>query len=120
GRTKSDINLDTEAQLVASTPVATEAAKLLRTKTSPDSLAANVTVEVPPNTSVLTITYAADTAKAAQAASHSFAQAYLQNRQDSATADLTNQLNTINGKLGQLNDALGKVNGQLVGMRGDN
>ena len=42
GRTKGDINLDTEAQLVSSTAVAAEAAKLLRTTRSPDTLAAKV------------------------------------------------------------------------------
>lgn len=120
GRTKGEINLDTEAQLVGSTPVATSAAKLLQTKISPDVLADGVAVEVPANTSVLVITYSADDPKRAQAASHAFAEAYLQNRQDSATADLTNQLNTINGKLSELNGALGRVNGQLAGMRGDN
>jgi Mrp family chromosome partitioning ATPase len=120
GRTKSDINLDTEAQLVSSTPVATGAAKLLQFAGSPDRLAGNVTVEVPANTSVLVITYSATSPKAAQAGSHAFAQAYLQNRQDSATAELTGQMNTVNGKLQELNDALGRINSQLAGMRQDN
>src|SRR3954454_14989495 len=66
GRTKSEINLDTEAQLVGSTPVATIAAKLLKTATAPDILAEGVTVEVPPNTSVLVITYAADSPRSAR------------------------------------------------------
>src|SRR3954469_24112734 len=41
GRTKGDINLDTEAQLVRSTAVASSAAKLLQSKQAPEELAAN-------------------------------------------------------------------------------
>src|SRR5262245_28219532 len=52
GRTKSEINLDTEAQLVRSTAVAANAAALLRSTSAPDTLARSVIVEVPPNTSV--------------------------------------------------------------------
>ena len=116
GRTKGDLNLDTEAQLVRSTAVATDAAALLRVTTPPAALAAKVAVEVPANTSVLVITYAAGSARDAQAHSHAFAQAYLQNRQDSATADLTAQLGTVNGKLQQLNAQLAQINAQLAAL----
>src|SRR5918992_543127 len=51
GRTKGDINLDTEAQLVRSTAVAVGAAEWLRDSTPPDLLARDVRAEVPPNTS---------------------------------------------------------------------
>ena len=68
------------------TDIATAAQKLLKVTTPPDQLAANVTVTVPPNTTVLTLTYAAGAPKEAQSGSHAFAIAYLQNRQ--ATAQL--------------------------------
>jgi capsular exopolysaccharide synthesis family protein len=119
GRTKTEINLDTEAQLVGSTPVAVNAATSMKSKTPSDQLASGVSVAVPPNTSVLVITYSAGTPKDAQTASHAFAQAYLANRQDTATAELTNQMNSVNGKLQELNAALGRVNQQLAGLRAD-
>ncbi|GII24152.1 tyrosine-protein kinase domain-containing protein [Planosporangium mesophilum] len=120
GRTRSDINLDTEAQLVSSTPVAANAAKLMKSTTPPDQLAGAVSVTVPANTSVLVITYSASTPSQAQAASHAFGQAYLATRQESATAELTNQMNSVNGKLRELGGQLARVNGQLVGLRADN
>ncbi|HYN97527.1 MAG TPA: Wzz/FepE/Etk N-terminal domain-containing protein, partial [Pilimelia sp.] len=114
GRTKGDINLDTEAQLVGSNEVAAGAAALLRSAAPPGTLAANVLVEVPPNTSVLVITYAAPTPREAQAGSHSFAEAYLRNREASARAVLNEQITALSTKVKQLNEALVKVNNRLA------
>src|SRR4051812_16678124 len=52
GRTKSTINLDTEAQLVGSGAVAAKAQQLLRSPRNPIELARDVSVEVPANTTV--------------------------------------------------------------------
>jgi uncharacterized protein involved in exopolysaccharide biosynthesis len=57
GRTRAEINLDTEAQLVRSTAVATYAAEVLN-RDDAEQLAAGIYVEVPPNTSVLQIKFA--------------------------------------------------------------
>ncbi|MEJ3743845.1 Wzz/FepE/Etk N-terminal domain-containing protein [Actinomycetes bacterium KLBMP 9797] len=114
GRTKGDINLDTEAQLVRSTAVATRAAELLRTPTAPDELARAVTVEVPANTAVLVITYGAGDPAAARAGSHAFAEAYLRNREESAKADLDAQIAALNAKVKQLSTVLTQVNGRLA------
>jgi capsular polysaccharide biosynthesis protein/MinD-like ATPase involved in chromosome partitioning or flagellar assembly len=117
GRTKGDINLDTEAQLVRSTAVASNAAKLLQSKQAPEELAANVSVEVPANTSVLVITYAAPDAAAARNGSHAFAASYLQNRDESARADITGQIGTLTTKLAQLNAQRSQVNRMLAPLR---
>ena len=117
GRTKGDINLDTEAQLVRSTAVASSAAKLLQSKQAPDELAANVSVEVPANTSVLVITYAAPDAATARNGSHAFAASYLQNRDESARADITGQIGTLTTKLAQLNAQRSQVNRMLAPLR---
>jgi Mrp family chromosome partitioning ATPase len=114
GRTKGDINLDTEAQLVSSTAVAADAAALLRSPVPAERLAASVSVDVPANTSVLIITYAAPNALAAQAGSHAFAESYLRNREDSARAELAGQIATLTDKLNQLNTQLGQVNAKLA------
>jgi Mrp family chromosome partitioning ATPase/capsular polysaccharide biosynthesis protein len=119
GRTKGEINLDTEAQLVRSTAVAADAAKLLRSPVPPDSLAANVTVEVPPNTSVLQITFRAPLARDAQAGSHAFAEAYLRNREETAASELAGQIATVDAKLKQLNTSLAQINTRLAGLRPD-
>jgi Mrp family chromosome partitioning ATPase len=113
-RTSGAINLDTEAQLVTSAAVAADAAKLLKTTTPADSLTTNVTINVPANTSVMAITYAAGTPLAAQAGSHAFAAAYLANRQSSAQADLTGQITAINTTITRQQVVLTRINNELA------
>jgi Mrp family chromosome partitioning ATPase len=119
GRTKGDINLDTEAQLVRSTAVAAGAAALLRDATPPDLLARDVVVEVPPNTAVLVITYAAGKPARAQAGSHAFAEAYLRNREASARAELDAQITALSSKIKQINGMLTRTNKRLAAVRPD-
>ncbi|GIG58470.1 hypothetical protein Lfu02_28420 [Longispora fulva] len=109
GRTKGDINLDTEAQLVKSTAVATDAGKLMRSAKTAPQLAHRVSVAVPPNTSVLVITYSEHSPRAAQAGAHAFAEAYLANRNESAKADLTGQAGTLDRKIKQVNADLASL-----------
>lgn len=119
GRTKGEINLDTEAQLVRSTQVATTAAELLRTHVEPRDLSRSVSVEVPPNTTVLQIKYAARTPELAQAGSHAFAEAYLRSRDANAHYDLDSQIKALNAKLKQLSTQLGQVIAKLGKQSGD-
>jgi capsular polysaccharide biosynthesis protein/Mrp family chromosome partitioning ATPase len=114
GRTKGTVNLDTEAQLVGSGAVATKAAALLRSARSPIELAKDVSVEVPANTTVLLITFKADNARAAQAGSHSFAEAYLRNREESAQHVLDQQIKTLTTKVRQLTTTLTGINARLA------
>jgi Mrp family chromosome partitioning ATPase/ElaB/YqjD/DUF883 family membrane-anchored ribosome-binding protein len=114
GRTKGAVNLDTEAQLVRSGAVATGAAKLLRTTRSPIDLAKDVSVEVPANTTVLVITFQAGTPPDAQSGAHAFAEAYLQNRQDTAQSGLDQQIKTLTAKVKQLTTTLTGINGRLA------
>jgi capsular polysaccharide biosynthesis protein/Mrp family chromosome partitioning ATPase len=116
GRTKGDINLDTEAQLVRSTAVALGAAALLRSGEAPDDLARGVAVEVPPNTAVLQITYTAADPMRAQAGSHAFAEAYLRNREGGAKADLDAQVAALTSKVKQLNSSLSSIANRLSGL----
>jgi capsular polysaccharide biosynthesis protein/Mrp family chromosome partitioning ATPase len=119
GRTKGEINLDTEAQLVRSTQVATGAAQLLRTTEDGRELARSVTVEVPPNTTVLLIKFAAGTPQAAQAGSHAFAESYLRSRESNAQSDLTAQAQALDAKVRQLNKQLTTVVGKLDKAKSD-
>ncbi|HEY2795934.1 MAG TPA: Wzz/FepE/Etk N-terminal domain-containing protein [Micromonosporaceae bacterium] len=117
GRTTGTINLDTEAQLVTSAEVAGSAAKLLKVTTPPSTLAAGVTVDVPANTSVMAITYAAGTPAAAQAGSHAFATAYLTNRQSSAQSDLTGQVDAINSTIRRQQATLTRINNDMAALK---
>ncbi|WP_238012574.1 Wzz/FepE/Etk N-terminal domain-containing protein [Dactylosporangium sp. AC04546] len=117
GRTKGDINLDNEAQLVTSTTVATDAAALMRSTAAPDTLAGSVRVEVPPNTTFLVITFSAPDARTAQAGSHAFAEAYLRNREESAKADVAGRIAILNDKINQLNASLTQINNKLAALR---
>ncbi|GAA2596009.1 hypothetical protein GCM10010399_28260 [Dactylosporangium fulvum] len=117
GRTKGDINLDNEAQLVTSTTVATDAAALMRSTLPPDVLVGNVRVEVPPNTTFLVITYSAGDPGVAQAGSHAFAEAYLRNREESAKAEVAARIAILNDKISQLNAGLTQINNKLATLR---
>ncbi|GAA1735152.1 lipopolysaccharide biosynthesis protein [Luedemannella helvata] len=113
GRTRAEINLDTEAQLVRSNDVSTEAATLLRGSVSPQRLATAVSVDVPPNTAVLRIRFHARTAVAAQAGSHAFAEAYLHHRQQSAQREIDGQMASLDSKIKALNSQLGTTNRKI-------
>jgi Mrp family chromosome partitioning ATPase len=127
GRTQGEVNLDTEAQLVRSTAVAAGAAELLATEAEapdtppalaavpPDELARRVSVEVPPNTSVLVITFSDPTPAGAQAGARAFAEAYLQHREQSARSDLAARTTAIETKIEELNSSLTEVNERLLG-----
>ena len=130
GRTKTEINLDTEAQLVKSTEVATLAAeRLAEVDVPPADLARQVSVTVPPNTSILTIGFTADGPYRAQAGAEAFASAYLSHRADSARERLTDQVNatdeeleTLRAEREDLSDRLDRLNpnsSRYAGLRHD-
>ncbi|GEM_PF-1335940 len=112
--TGPQINLDTEAQLVRSTAVAAAAAGELGVATPAGQLTTAVTVSTPATSSVLMITYTAETAQGARAGSHAFARAYLQNRRDLATAEVAAQLSAVNDRVQQLKSQLAQLNTQIA------
>jgi len=91
----TEVNLDTEAQLVQSLDAAENARDKLGTGASADELLTHVDVSVPPNTTILTIGYAGDTAKAAREGAAAFADAYLEDREDSAEVALSERRETL-------------------------
>lgn len=112
GRTRAEINLDTEAQLVRSTAVVLGAAEQLKLH-EPGGLGASVSVEVPANTSVLQIKFTDDSAAGAQAGAHAFAQSYLRNREQIAKASIAEQTQALQAKLGELAVELTEINEEL-------
>ncbi|MBX9386731.1 Wzz/FepE/Etk N-terminal domain-containing protein [Streptomonospora nanhaiensis] len=79
GRTNGEINLDTEAQIVSSARIADDAAARLG-GADPVDLRDQVSVSVPPNSSVLEIAFSAGTPDTAREGSAAFADAYLDYR----------------------------------------
>lgn len=95
----ASVNLDTEAQVVISTNVATAAGKIMDSPLTPWQLSQNIAVTVPPNSSVLTIACNAPTASGAAACANAFATAYLQHRTATASAIINGQLKILQAKL---------------------
>ena len=103
---KVGVNLDTEAQLVKSVQVADRAKALLETDRTRGALTARANVEVPTNTSLLTVTYRAKTAAEAQRGAQAFATAYLDNRHAVAAANLASQIKSVQQQLASLRTQL--------------
>lgn len=109
GRTNGEINLDTEAQIVTSTVVARLAGEELGSREAPRDLAKRVTVTVPPNTSVLDISFEADDAQEAQEGAKAFADAYLQNRSALASDSNQSRRDQAQNRIDRLNSQLDKL-----------
>lgn len=80
GSGEGQVSLDTEAQLVRSATVGQNALKAMGSTEPFVDAVERVEVTVPPNSEVLTITYADETPSRAKEGAHAFAQAYLNNR----------------------------------------
>jgi Mrp family chromosome partitioning ATPase/capsular polysaccharide biosynthesis protein len=115
-----DVGADTEAKVLDSTVVAELAAKKLhQSPAAAPTLLQHLTVDNPIGTLVLNITYTADSPEAAQKGAQAFADAYLENRQqtaDGVKARALQRLQTQHDALDRdLNDALTTIAGTLAG-----
>ncbi len=106
GRTKNTINLDTEAQLVHSTAVASRARQSLHEQATAGALGRQVTVSVPPNSTILRIAFAADSPQRARSGSHAFATAYLTNRSSNAATANTAATRALRTQVGDVTKEL--------------
>lgn len=102
GAASTAFSLDTEAQVVVSSTVATIAAHMLHSPLTPWQLSQQITVTVPPNSSILDINCTASTAAGSAACAEAFAKAYLQNRSGTAVSVLNAELKTLQGKVDSL------------------
>ncbi|MGN9784657.1 Wzz/FepE/Etk N-terminal domain-containing protein [Nonomuraea sp. ZG12] len=110
-RQREPLNLDTEAQIALSSVVAAKAAQAVRaTALEPAQ------VTVPPNSSVLSISYSAADPAAAAAGSRAYAEAYLAHRTESAQAAILAQQKLLLAKLKHVNTSLSAVIKQLGGL----
>ncbi len=99
------VNMETEKRLVTSDPVAQQVSRRLGTVTAEEALT-GVTVEVPPNTQLVTIHVKGRRAAAAQARAEAFGTAYLQYRS-------TRQQSVQAGRSGELEDQIRVVQTEL-------
>ncbi|WP_084517922.1 Wzz/FepE/Etk N-terminal domain-containing protein [Microtetraspora niveoalba] len=107
-RQREPLNLDTEAQIAHSATVAAKAAEILK-KTDSEELREQVTVDVPPNSAILSIWFTAGDPISAAAGAQAFADAYLQNRSLSAARTLAAQMKALTTQLHEVDGDLGKA-----------
>ncbi len=107
-RQREPLNLDTEAQIAHSATVASKAAEILK-KPDSEELREQVTVDVPPNSAILSIWFTAGDPISAAAGAQAFADAYLRNRSLSAAQTLAAQMKALSTKLHELDGELGKA-----------
>ena len=77
GRGDELINLETEAQLVSSDPVARDVASQVDGDPTTSDVLSGLAVTVPPNTQILTVDYTAGSKAKAEERAQAFAEAYL-------------------------------------------
>lgn len=113
-RAEAPLNLETESQVVLSEPVATAAAALAGDKRPIATVISEMDVQVPPNTTVLSITATTSNAAHAQALSAAFAKAYIDDRNTTAQAAVTSATTSLTAQLDALNKQLQAVSSQIA------
>jgi capsular polysaccharide biosynthesis protein/Mrp family chromosome partitioning ATPase len=108
-RTTGTVNLDTEAQVVQSATVAQAAAKLMHATETVPQLIKRVSVTVPANSQVLSISCQASAAPVAASCAQSFAQAFLSYTSSSTTASANSQMSALQSKISALESASAKL-----------
>jgi uncharacterized protein involved in exopolysaccharide biosynthesis/Mrp family chromosome partitioning ATPase len=109
GRTTGTVNLDTEAQVVQSATVAQAAAKLMHATQTVPQLIKRVSVTVPANSQVLSISCQASSAVGAATCAQSFAQAFLSYSSSSTIAAADSQISALQSKISALESASAKL-----------
>ncbi|MEV7806622.1 hypothetical protein AB0O28_27110 [Microbispora sp. NPDC088329] len=104
-RQREPLNLDTESQIARSAVVSALAAGILKNP-DPEGLREHMTVDVPPNSAILSISYSASDPRAAAAGAQAYAEAYLRNRARAAEDAIGSQLKLIAARLREVEDDL--------------
>jgi capsular polysaccharide biosynthesis protein/Mrp family chromosome partitioning ATPase len=112
-KTTGPVNLNTEAALVTSGTVSALAGHLMHSPLTPYQLAKQITVSVPPSSSLLTIACKAPTAQGAATCAQDFATAYLKNRSSSAAAAINGQLTSLTNSATTLESQMGSLNTKI-------
>ncbi len=111
----TEVNMRTEAQLVRSTQIMTDAnARLSEDAIHPTDVGGLTEVEPIQGTSVLVIRFEAGTPAAAQAGAMAYAEAYLAGRGGAARAAIEEQIAALQLRLDDVHIQLGEVNAQIA------
>jgi uncharacterized protein involved in exopolysaccharide biosynthesis/Mrp family chromosome partitioning ATPase len=109
----SQVNLDTEAQVVTSGTVSALAGKMMHSPLTPYYLAKEIMVTVPANSQVLDIACSAPTANSAATCANDFAAAYLSYRSSSAASSLGTQISALNTQVNSLQKTVTTLGTQI-------
>jgi capsular polysaccharide biosynthesis protein/MinD-like ATPase involved in chromosome partitioning or flagellar assembly len=113
-RTNSgSVNLDTEAQNVTSTMIASAAGKIMHSTVPPWQLSQQISVTVPPSSSDLLIACDASSADGSAQCANAFAQAYLHNRSVTSLRSLNAQMTVVQDKVNALNNQAAALSGKV-------
>ena len=115
-RTQGAVNLDTEAQIVASGTVAALAGKKMHSSLSTYQLQKEVSVSVPANSQLLDIACSAPTAKGAATCANDFAAAYLENRSSTAASTVAAQIAPLQAKVSHLQKVDSQLNSTIASL----
>jgi capsular polysaccharide biosynthesis protein len=109
GRSSDVVNMDTEAQLVKSEPLAAAVKAMLGSPASPTALASRLTVSVPANTTLMDLTFKAGSPEQAKAGAAAYATAYLDKRTSVAQHALAQQTNAVTKQIAAAENRLRSV-----------
>lgn len=109
GGAGEEINLDTQAQILQSADLATLVVQELDVDRTAEDLRQDVSVVVPPNSQVLTVTFAAPTAQGAAAGAQAYAEVYLEQRQEEGSDVIEQEVEALDSQLVSLRADLAAV-----------
>jgi capsular polysaccharide biosynthesis protein/Mrp family chromosome partitioning ATPase len=111
-------NMDNEAQVATSSVVTSIAARTLHDGTSPVTLAKDISVTVPPNTTFLQLKCGQPTPHEAVACADAVGQAYLTQRRTTAASGIAGQVNAQNQRITQLSSRVTVLKAKIASFKG--
>jgi capsular polysaccharide biosynthesis protein len=116
GRTTGAVSLDTEAQIVQSVAVAQAAAKLMHATETPQQILKRLSVTVPANSQVLSISCQAGSPRGAATCATSFAKAYLNYISARTTSVVKDQILVLQNKINSLQSTSAKLSVEIASL----
>ena len=107
------LSMDTEREIVASEAVAEIAVPKLAFASDPRDLLTQLSVETPPESQILEITFTGSTAERAQRGAQAFADAYLEFKNEQARATAVSLTATVRRQIDELQGQLEQANQEL-------
>jgi capsular polysaccharide biosynthesis protein/Mrp family chromosome partitioning ATPase len=111
-------NMDNEAQVATSSVVTSIAARTLHDGVSPVTLAKDISVTVPPNTTFLQLKCGQASAHEAVACADAVGQAYLTQRRTTAASGIAGQVNAQNQRITQLSSRVTVFKAKIASFKG--